>query len=164
MAHKQNGTWRIRVDFKVDSFKQKNFTALIDHQQPYEFKTNVKGYAMETVIHIDYQLLQYFQSYTKLQKYHYSWMGFLQQIHLVIKDKEGLTSKVVDMLSLNASVVLHKISLVHESYVEQYRTDDDFKDAYESLSHDAHIERVQVIQEVHISRIAGYFSVRRTMT
>ena len=28
-------------------------------------------------------------------------MGFIQQIHLVIKDKEGVTSKVVDMLSLN---------------------------------------------------------------
>ena len=78
-------------------------------------------------------------------------MIFLQQIHLVIKDKEGVTSKVVDMLSLTASVVLHKSSLVHESYVEQYRTDDDFKDAYETLTHDAQIERVQVIREVHIS-------------
>ena len=118
MAHKKNRIWGICVDVKVDSFKQKNFIALIDHQQPYEIKKDVKGYAMKIVIHIDYQLLQYFQSYTKLQQSHYSWMGFLQRIHLVIKDTEGVASKVVDMLSLNASVVLHKSSLVHESYVE----------------------------------------------
>ena len=54
LAHKKNGTWGISVDFKVDLFKQKNFTALIDHQKPYEFKIDVKGYAMETVIHIDH--------------------------------------------------------------------------------------------------------------
>ena len=118
---------------------------------------------MELVIHIYYQLLQFFQSYTKFQQSHYSWMVFIQQIHLVIKDKEGVTSKVVDMMSLNASVVMHKISLVHESYVEQYRTDDDFKDAYESVIHDAQIERVQVIREVHLSQIAGYFCVSKTM-
>ena len=66
------------VDFKVfDSFKKKKFTTLLDHQQPFEVKIDASGYAMEIVIHIDYQLLQYFQSYTKLQQYHYSWMGFL---------------------------------------------------------------------------------------
>ena len=97
---------------KLIHWKQKKFTALIDHQQPYEVKTYVKGYAMKIVIHIDYQLQQ---SYTKLEQSHYSWMGFLQKIHLVIRDKEGVT---IDMLSLNASVVLHKISLIHESYVE----------------------------------------------
>ena len=31
LAHKKNGTWEISVDFNVDSFKQKNFMALIDH-------------------------------------------------------------------------------------------------------------------------------------
>ena len=101
---------------------------------------------METVIHIDHQPLQYIQSKSKLQQSrHYSWMGFLQQIHLVIKDKKGVTSKVVDMLSrqsLNASVVLHNSSLKHEIYVEQYSTDDDFKDNYESLTHDTQIEEV----------------------
>ena len=118
LAHKKNRTWGRSVNLKVDSCKKENYIALIDSQQPYKVKTDAKGYAMETVIHIDYQLLQYFQSYTRLQQSHYSWMGFLQQIHLVIKDKEGVTSKVVDMMSLNTSVVLHKISLVYESYVE----------------------------------------------
>jgi len=70
LAHKQNGTWGMCVNFKVDSCKQKNFSALIDQKQPYEVKTDAKGDVMETVIHIDYQLLQYFQSYTKLQQSH----------------------------------------------------------------------------------------------
>ena len=67
----------------------------------------------------------------------------LQKIHLVIKDKKGVTSKVVDILSrssLNALVVLHNSSLKHESYVEQYSTDDDFEDIYESLTHGTQIE------------------------
>lgn len=116
---------------------------------------------MKTVIHIDYQLLQYFQAYTKMQQYHYNWMGFLQQNHLVIKDREGVTSEVVDMLSLNASVVLHKISLVYEIYVEQYSTDNDFEDNFESLTHIAQIKKVKVIQEIYLSRIAG---ISKTMT
>ena len=92
------------------------------------------------MIHTDHYPFQYLQSQAKLQQsHHYRWMGFLQQIHLVIKDKKGVTNKVVDMLSrssLNALVVLQNSSLKHESYVEQYSTDDDFKDIYESLTHD----------------------------
>ena len=65
------------------------------------------------------------------------------------------------MLSLNASVVLHKNSLVYEIYVEKYSTDNDFEDTFESLTHNAQIEKVQVIQEMYLSRIAG---VRKTMT
>ena len=67
------------VDFKFfDSFKQKNFTTLLDHQQPFEVKICASGYAMETVIHIDHQQLQYLQSHTKLQQSrNYSWMRFI---------------------------------------------------------------------------------------
>ena len=55
----------------------------------------------EIVIHIDHHQLQYLQSHTKLQQSrYYSWMGFLQKIHLVIKENEGVTSKVVDILSI----------------------------------------------------------------
>lgn len=48
-------------------------------------------------------------------------MGFLQQFHLVIKYKKGVTNKVADMLSrtsLNALVVLQNSSLKHEIYIE----------------------------------------------
>ena len=113
LVPKKNGTWGMCVDFKVfDSLKQKNFTSLLDHKQPFEVKTDASGNTMgkEIVIHIDHHQLQYLQSHTKLQQSrYYSWMRFLQQIHLVIKDKKGVTNKVVNMLSrsaLNASIVL----------------------------------------------------------
>jgi hypothetical protein len=94
----------------------------------------------ETIIHIDHQPLQYLQSQTKLQESrHFKWMGFLQKFHLVIKYKKGIHNKVVDMLSrpfINASVILRYNPLAHESYVEQYAKDEDFKDVYEALTHD----------------------------
>jgi len=57
--------------------------------------------------------------------------GVLQQFHLLIKYKKGTTNKVTDMLSrpsLNASIILQNSSLAHESYIEQYAEDIDFKD------------------------------------
>jgi hypothetical protein len=71
------------------------------------------------IIHTDHQPLQYIQSQTKLQQSrHFRWMGFLQQFHLVIRYKNGIKNKVVDMLSrppINASIVLQHNSLTHES-------------------------------------------------
>jgi hypothetical protein len=57
-------------------------------------------------------------------------MGFLQQFHLAIKYKKGMSNKVVDMLSrppLVASIILKNDSLSHDSYVEQYVVDEYFK-------------------------------------
>jgi hypothetical protein len=65
-------------------------------------------------------------------------MGFLQQFHLVIKYKKGIHNKVENMLSrpvISASMILKHDSLAHESYVEQYARDDDFKDVYGALTH-----------------------------
>ena len=56
-------------------------------------------------------------------------MGFLQQFHLVIRYKKGIYNKVVDMLSIiSASVILKHSPIMHESYVEQYALDTDFKE------------------------------------
>ena len=116
-------------------------------------------------------------------------MVFLHQFHLVIKYKKGVTNKVADMLSrpyLNASVTLQDSSLKHESYIEQYCTDADFKDIYESLTHGSQVEeinyhvhdkllyhlgklcipqteRAHVVQEAHSSRISGHFGVSKPM-
>ena len=93
-----------------------------------------KHYLMgkETVIHTDHQPLQYLHSQTKLQQSrHYRWMGFLQQFHLVIRYKKGIHNKVVEMFSrpiINASTILKHNSELHESYIEQYALDIDFKD------------------------------------
>ena len=57
-------------------------------------------------------------------------MGFLQQFHLVIKYKKGMSNKVADMLSrppIVASIIFKYASLSHDFYVEQYSIDEDFK-------------------------------------
>jgi hypothetical protein len=112
-------------------------------------------------------------------------MGFLQQFHLVIRYKKGIFNKVVDMLSrpiISASVILKHSPIMHESYVEQYALDTDFKEVYETLCHSNHVEeldyhvhnnllyhlgklyipqgeRINIIREVHSSLIAGHFGV-----
>jgi hypothetical protein len=98
----------------------------------------------ETIIYTNHQPLQYLQAQTKLQQSrHCRWMGFLQQFHLVIKYKKGTSNKVVDMLSrppIVASIILKNASLYHDSYVEQYAIDEDFKEVYEKLTHGAQVE------------------------
>jgi hypothetical protein len=148
-----------------------------------------KHYLMgkETIIHTDHQPLQYLQSQTKLQQSrNFRWMGFLQQFHLVIKYKKGIHNKVADMLSrpmINASKILRYNTLAHESYVEQYAKDDDFKDVYEALIHcnqqlDYYMhdnllyhlgnlciprdERVNVFRESHTTLFSGHFWVGKT--
>jgi hypothetical protein len=144
----------------------------------------------ETIIHTDHQPLQYLQSQSKLQQArHFRWMGFLQQFHLVIKYKKGVFNKVADMLSrpiVSASVILKQSPIMHESYVEQYALDADFKDVYETLCHSNHVEeldyhlhnnllyhlgklcipqgeRINIIREAHSSLIAGHFGVGKTV-
>ena len=86
----------------------------------------------ETIIHIDHQPLQYLHSQTKLQQSrHYRWMDFLQQFHLVTIYKKGIHNKFAYMLSrpiINAYTILKYNSVLHESYIEQYAQDIDFKD------------------------------------
>jgi hypothetical protein len=65
--------------------------------------------------------------------------GFSTTFHLVIKYKKGIHNKVADMLSIpkiNASTILRYNHLAHESYVEQYARDDDFKELYDALTHE----------------------------
>jgi hypothetical protein len=70
-------------------------------------------------------------------------MCFLQQFHLVIKYKKGTSNKVVDILSrppIVSSIILKNTSLYHDSYIEQYVVDEDFKEVYEKLTHGAQVE------------------------
>ena len=116
-------------------------------------------------------------------------MGFLQQFHLVIRYKKGILNKVTDMLSrpiISVSVILKHNSIMHESYVEHYAIDADFKDVYATLCQanqvkelDYHVhdkflyhlgklcipqgEGVNIIRKAHSSLIAGYFGVGKTL-
>jgi hypothetical protein len=144
----------------------------------------------ETIVHTDHQPLQYLQSQTKLQQArHFRWRGFLQQLHLVIRYKKGIYNKVVDMLSrpiISAAVILKHSPIMHESYVEQYALDADFKEVYATLCHSNHVEeldyhvhdnilyhlgklcipqgeRINIIREAHSSLISGHFGVGKTV-
>jgi hypothetical protein len=144
----------------------------------------------ETIVHTNHQPLQYLQSQTRLQQArNFRWMGFLQQVHLVIRYKKGIYNKFVDMLSrpiISSSVILNHSPIIHESYVEQYALDTDFKEVYETLCHSNHVEeldyhvhdnilyhlsklcipqgkRINIIREAHSSLIAGHFGVGETV-
>jgi hypothetical protein len=114
-------------------------------------------------------------------------MGCLPQFHLVIKYNKGIHNNVADMLSrtiINASTILRYNPLTHESYVEKYAKDDDFKDVYDALVHGNkqsdyymhdnllyHLgklciprdERVNVIREAYTSLISRHFGVGKTI-
>ena len=100
----------------------------------------------EKTIHTDHQPLQNLQAQTKLQQSrHYIWMGFLQQFHLAIKYKKGIHNKVAEMLSrpiIKVSTILKHNSVLHESYIEQYAQDIDFKDVYATLSQGKRVEEL----------------------
>jgi hypothetical protein len=86
----------------------------------------------------------------------------------------------------SASVILKHNSTLHESYVEQYALDVDFKEVYPTLCHsnqveefDYHVhdtilyhigklcipqgESINIIREAHSSLIVGHFGVGKTM-
>lgn len=140
----------------------------------------------EKILHIDHQLLQYLYSQAKLQQsWHFRWMGFLQQFHLVIKYQKDVQNKVADILSrpvVNTLLVMKNTSLAHDSYAEQYVKVDDFKEVYDALTKSVHNEgvechlhnnilyhlsklcvprdeRVNVIRETNTSLIYGHFRV-----
>ena len=87
---------------------------------------------------------------------------------------------------LSASIILKHSYLDHESFIEQYAIDEDFMDAYDTLTHgtqveelDYHVhnkllyhlgklcipkgEREHIIREAHTSLIVGHFGVGKTV-
>jgi hypothetical protein len=109
-----------------------------------------KHYLMgkETIIHTDHQPLQYLQDQIKLQQTrHYKWMGFLQQFHLVIKYKKGSTIKLADIFShpttsniTHLQTLMHMDPFTHDAYKEAYIEDKDFKEVFQQLQSQIHIE------------------------
>jgi hypothetical protein len=113
----------------------------------------------------------------------------LQQFHLNIKYKTGITNRVVDYLSRPPVAALTTVleSYGHETYgwPQLYETDPDFTTIYQILGANAvvnnfhlqdgllcclgHIyvpssERGKLIWEAHYSRVAGHFGIENIVT
>jgi hypothetical protein len=148
----------------------------------------------ETIIYIDHQPLQYLQAQSKLQKTRqYKWMGFLQQFDLVIKYKKDSTHKLADMISIPPTsniitlvTLMHMDHFTHDAYREEYTKYEDFKEVFQQLQGQIHIEegdrkvdyhfknillyklnklyvpkceQLQLIREAHTSKVAVHFGV-----
>jgi hypothetical protein len=64
-------------------------------------------------------------------------MGFLQQFHLVIKYKKGITNRLAYMLSRPPTsnitalgTLMHMGNFTHDAYREAYTQDYDFKEVF----------------------------------
>ena len=91
------------------------------------------------VIQTNQQIIQYFHNQTKLQEISpYSFIGSLQQVHLVIGKQESMSSQVVGLMSRMSfivSIVPQNILLIHDNGIQQYHVEIVFKDDYGSLIH-----------------------------
>jgi hypothetical protein len=74
-------------------------------------------------------------------------MRFFQQIHLVIKYNKGSTNKLADILSgpptskITTLVTLMKMDMfTHDAYKEAYIKNEDFKEVFQQLQGQIHIE------------------------
>ena len=69
-------------------------------------------------------------------------MSYVQQIHLVISQRESKSGQVIDMKSKskessNISIISENIFLIPIRCIEQSSTNIVFKDVFESLTHDS---------------------------
>jgi hypothetical protein len=129
------------------------------------------------------------QTQGKLQnECHQKWSTYLQQFHLNIKYKTGSTNHIIDCLSRPPVMTLTTVldSCGHETsgWPQLYETDPDFTTTYQMLGANTvvdnfhlqdgllcrlgHIcvpssERAKLIWEAHYSRVAGHFSVKKTV-
>ena len=143
----------------------------------------------ETVIHTDHRPLQFMQTQGKLQNdRHQKWSTYLQQFHLNIKYKKGITIRVDDCLSRPPVAALTTVldSCDHETsgWSQLYGSDPKFSSTYRALYvgtpvADFHLqdgllcrlghicvpssERAKLIWEAHYSRVAGHFGTDKTL-
>lgn len=92
------------------------------------------------VIQTNQYLTQYFQRQTKLQQISpYSWIGLVQQVHLVNRNHQSMLNQVTSLMSkvlLIISIISQNRLFIQVYGIKQHPLDIVFKDC-ESLTHDS---------------------------
>jgi hypothetical protein len=95
-------------------------------------------------------------------------MGFLQQFHLVIKYKKGNTNKLENMLSrpptskiTSLGTLMHMEPFTHDAYKEAYIEDEDFKEVFQQLQGQIHVEEGDGKVDYHLQN--GFLQARQAM-
>ena len=141
-----------------------------------------------TIIHTDHKPLQFMQMQGKLHNdYHQKWFAYLQQFHLNIKYKKGITNQVTNYLSSSPVATLTMVldSCGHENLgwsqlyvndqlhyyltnVERRQPIVNFQLQDGLLYHYGHLciplsKIVKLIWEAHYNWVEGHFGVDKTM-
>lgn len=142
----------------------------------------------EIAVHTDHLPLQFLQSPNKIEEVrHLKWDSYLQQFHLIIKYKKGITNNVVDCFShpptYHALMIMFTSHLGFLTWSSQYAQDPDFGVTYTSLQNpstsnlrpyqDFHVKegllykldklcvpqdhRVSLLKEAHSTLYGGHF-------
>jgi hypothetical protein len=143
----------------------------------------------EMIIHTDHKPLQFIQTQGKLSNdHHQKWSTYLQQFHLNIKYKTGISNRVTNCLGQPLVVALNTVlhSCGHETseWPQLYQQDSDFTTTYQILGTSAivtdfHIQdrllfhlghlcvptsdHAKLIREAHYSQVAGHFGIEKTV-
>jgi hypothetical protein len=91
-----------------------------------------------TIIHTDHKPLKFIQTHGKLQNdHHQKWCTYLQQFHIKIKYKTGISNRVIDCLSrplvAALTTVLHSCGHEAVEWPQLYQQDPDFATTYQLL-------------------------------
>jgi hypothetical protein len=139
----------------------------------------------EFVIHSDHESLKHIRGQAKLNKYHATWVEFIETLPYIIKHKKVKDNVITDALSrryIMLSQLDHKIFGL-ESIKKLYATDFDFKNTYENyregrtwnkyVLHDGllyHANKLYIpassirllfLQEAHGGGLMGHFGVKK---